>query len=261
MNELNDLRTRGVETWIQTQEVLEKEMSDEETRHKKEAEKADRGMETRSQTQKDGEKGMSDEEACRKEETKKAKEDRKIGRKENLEKLRKKHVKAQKAQIAQHLHASELAKKVQIRADACIRLKRALRAKPKNVGLTLFQFQRKDGVSNLPQGLDKKLLKTGLVRCIELNGKYTAIKHQEVVFNEEVEVKKVEQITFLAQETSEKRDEERLKEKEIEKIKKETEKMKKDEKKMYGEEASCRKEAEKVKKEEKRLEEKKTSWD
>ena len=39
-NELNDLRTRGVETWSQTQKVGEKEMSDEEARRKKEAEKA-----------------------------------------------------------------------------------------------------------------------------------------------------------------------------------------------------------------------------
>merc|ERR1712013_454579 len=36
-NELNDLRTRGVETWGQTQKVR---MSDEEARRKKEAEKA-----------------------------------------------------------------------------------------------------------------------------------------------------------------------------------------------------------------------------
>ena len=207
MNELNDLRTRGVETWIQTQKVLEKEMSDEEARRKKEAEKANRGVEAWSQTQKAGGKGMSDEEARRKEETEKAKEDRKKGRKENLKKLVKKLVKAQKAQIAQHPCAREIARKVQIRADICIRLKRALRAKTKNVGLKVLQFRCKDGVSNLPQGLDKKLLKTDFVRGIEPNGKYTAIKHQEVVFNKEVEVKEVEQITFPAQETVEKEDE------------------------------------------------------
>ena len=146
MNELNDLRTRGVETWVQTQKVLEKEMSDEETRHE--------------------------------EETEKAKEERKKGRKKNLKKLRKKLVIAQKAQIAQHPHAREIARKIQIRAEACIRLTRALRMKTKNVGLTLPQFQCKDGVSNLPQGLDEKPLKTDHVRCIELNGRFLAIKRQ-----------------------------------------------------------------------------------
>ena len=102
-------------------------------------------------------------------------------------------------------------------------------------------------MTNLPQGLDKKLLKTVFVRCIEPNGKFTAIKHQEVVFNEEVEVKEVEQNTFPAQETIEKEDEDRLKEKEekIEKVKK----WKKDEKKTSGEEARCSKEDEKAKKE------------
>ena len=61
MNELNDLRTRGVETWVQTQKVLEKEMSDEEARHKKEAEKATRGVETWGETQEVFVKEMSDE--------------------------------------------------------------------------------------------------------------------------------------------------------------------------------------------------------
>ena len=37
----------------------------------------------------------------------------------------------------------------------------------------------KDGVTNFLQFLDKKLLKTDFVRCIELNDKHTAIKHQE----------------------------------------------------------------------------------
>ena len=37
----------------------------------------------------------------------------------------------------------------------------------------------KDGVTKLHQFLDKKLLKTDSVRCIELNGKHMAIKHQE----------------------------------------------------------------------------------
>ena len=153
MNELNDLRTRGVESWVQTQKVLEKEMSDEEARHKKEAEKANRGVETWSQTQKADERGMSDEEARRKEETEKEKEDRREGRKKNLEKLRKKLARAQKAQIAEHLQAREIVRKVHIQADMCIRIKRALRLKTKNVGLTLAaQFQGKDGVTNIPQG-------------------------------------------------------------------------------------------------------------
>ena len=34
-------------------------------------------------------------------------------------------------------------------------------------------------MTNLIQFLDKKLLKTDFVRCIELNDKHTAIKHQE----------------------------------------------------------------------------------
>ena len=96
-NELNDLRTRGVETWSQTQKVEmfderahhkkedEKAMvetwgrtqevgrSDEETRHKKEAEKATRGVEIWSQTQKVLKKEMSDEEVCHKKEAEKAK--------------------------------------------------------------------------------------------------------------------------------------------------------------------------------------------
>ena len=214
MFERNDLRTRGVETWVQAQKV-EKDMSDEEARHKKETEKVKNRVETRSQAQEVLEKEMSDEEASHKEETEKVKEDRKKGRKEKLRKLRKKLGKAQKAQIDQLLHAREITRKVQIQAVVCIRLTRALRVKKKNVGLKLLQFQYKDGVSNLPQGLDKKLLKTGFVRCIEPNGKHTAIKHQEVVFNEEVEVKEVEQISFTAQETIEKEDEERSKEKEV----------------------------------------------
>merc|ERR1711954_343260 len=37
----------------------------------------------------------------------------------------------------------------------------------------------KDGVTNLLQFLDEKLLKTDFVRCIELKNKHTAIKHQE----------------------------------------------------------------------------------
>ena len=37
----------------------------------------------------------------------------------------------------------------------------------------------KDGVDNLLQFLEKKLLRTDFVRCIELNDKHTAIKHQE----------------------------------------------------------------------------------
>ena len=37
----------------------------------------------------------------------------------------------------------------------------------------------KDGVANFLKFLDKKLLKTDFVRCIELNDKHTAIKHQE----------------------------------------------------------------------------------
>ena len=37
----------------------------------------------------------------------------------------------------------------------------------------------KNGVTNLLQFLDKKLLKTDFVRCIELNDKHIAIKHQE----------------------------------------------------------------------------------
>ena len=37
----------------------------------------------------------------------------------------------------------------------------------------------KEGVKHLIQFLDKKLLKTGFVRCIELNDKHTTIKHQE----------------------------------------------------------------------------------
>ena len=36
-----------------------------------------------------------------------------------------------------------------------------------------------DGVKYLMEFLDKKLLKTNFVRCIELNDKHTAIKHQE----------------------------------------------------------------------------------
>ena len=215
MYELNDLRTRGVETWVQAQKV-EREVSDEEARHKEETEKVKKRVETRSQAQKVLEKEMSDEEASHKEETEKVKEDRKKGRKERLKKSRKKLVKAQKAQIDQHLHAREIARKVQIQAVVCIRLTRALRVKKKNVGLTLLQFQYKDGVSNLSQGLDEKPLKTGFDRCIEPKGKVTAIKHQEMVFNEEVEVKEVKQSTFPAQETIEKEEEERLKEKEIE---------------------------------------------
>ena len=45
-NELNDLRTRGVETWSQTQKGG---MSDEKAHHKKEDEKSQ--VETWSQTQ------------------------------------------------------------------------------------------------------------------------------------------------------------------------------------------------------------------
>ena len=66
-----------METWGQTQKVFEKEMSDEEARHKKEAEKATRGVETWGQTQKVIEKEMSDEEARHKKETEKAKKDEK----------------------------------------------------------------------------------------------------------------------------------------------------------------------------------------
>ena len=65
MYERNDLRTRGVVTWSQTQKVG---MSDEETHRKEEAEKAK--SETWSQTQK---VGMSDERAHHKKEAKKAK--------------------------------------------------------------------------------------------------------------------------------------------------------------------------------------------
>ena len=64
-NELNDLRTRGVETWSQTQKVG---MSDEKAHHKKEAEKAK--VETWSQTQK---VGLSDEKTHSKKEAEKVK--------------------------------------------------------------------------------------------------------------------------------------------------------------------------------------------
>ena len=73
--------------------------------------------------------------------------------------------------------------------------------KTKNVGLTLVQFQCKDGATKITQGLDKKLLKINLVRSIEPNGKVSVIKHQEGVCNEEMEVAEVEQVTFPAQET------------------------------------------------------------
>ena len=49
MYELNDLRTRGVETWVQAQKV-EKEVSDEEARHKKETEKAKKDEKTNEMT-------------------------------------------------------------------------------------------------------------------------------------------------------------------------------------------------------------------
>ena len=227
MYERNDLRTRGVETWVQTQKV-EKEMSDEEDRHKDETEKVKkevRGVEPWSQ--KALEKETSDKKASHKEEIKKVEENRKKGRKKKLKKVRKKLEKAQKAQIIQHPHAKEIARKVQIQAEMCIRLMKALRVKKKNVGLELPQFQYKDvGVG-----------------CIKTNGKYTATKHQEAVSSEEVEVKEDKQITFPAQETIEKEDEGRLKEKE------EVEKLKKDEKKMSGDEVRCSREAEKAKKE------------
>merc|ERR1712013_521072 len=74
-NELNDLRTRGVETWGQTQKVR---MSDEEAHRKKEAKKAK--VETWDQTQKVGEKEMSDEEARRKKEAEKAKLQKKLAK-------------------------------------------------------------------------------------------------------------------------------------------------------------------------------------
>ena len=45
MYELNDLRTRGAETWVQAQEV-EREVSDEETCHKKETEEVKKRVET-----------------------------------------------------------------------------------------------------------------------------------------------------------------------------------------------------------------------
>ena len=228
MYELNDLRTRGVETWVQTQEV-EREMSDEEARHKEEAEevkKEARRVEAWSQAQKVFEKKMSDEEASHKEEIKKVEESRKKGRKEKLKKIRNKLEKAQKAQIGQLPQAKEIARKVQIQADICIRLTRALRMKKKNVGLKLPQFQYKDVC----------------VKCIESSGKYMNTKLQEVGSSEEVEVKEDEHITFPVQETTEKEDEERLKERE-EEIE-EVEELKKDEKKMYGDEARCSKEAE-----------------
>ena len=68
MNERDDLRTRGVVTWSQTQKVG---MSDEKTHCKKEAEKAK--VETWGQTQKVFEKEMSDKEARHKKEAEKAK--------------------------------------------------------------------------------------------------------------------------------------------------------------------------------------------
>ena len=91
MFERNDLRTRGVETWVQTQEV-EREMSDEEARHKEETEevkKETRRVETWSQAQKVLEKEMSDEEANHKEEIKKVEESGKKRRREKLKKVRK----------------------------------------------------------------------------------------------------------------------------------------------------------------------------
>ena len=75
-NELNDLRTRGVETWSQRQKVR---MSDEEAHRKKEAKKVK--VEAWGQTRKVAEMEMSDEEACRKKEAEKEKEDRRKGRK------------------------------------------------------------------------------------------------------------------------------------------------------------------------------------
>ena len=224
MYERNDLRTRGVETWVQTQKV-EGEMSDEEDRHKEETEKVRkevRRVEPWSQTQKALEKETSDKEASHKEEIKKVEESRKKGRKEKLKKIRKKLEKAQKAQIGQLPQAKEIARKVQIQADICIRLTRALRMKRKSVGLKLPQFQYKDVC----------------VKCIESSGKYMNTKLQEVGSREEVEVKEDKQITFPAQETIEKEDEGRLKEKE------EVEKLKKDEKKMSGDEVRCSREAE-----------------
>ena len=89
MYERNDLRTRGVETWVQTQKV-EKEMSDEEDRHKDETEKVKkevRGVEPWSQ--KALEKETSDKKASHKEEIKKVEENRKKGRKKNSKRYEK----------------------------------------------------------------------------------------------------------------------------------------------------------------------------
>ena len=66
MNELNDLRTRGVETWCQMKKVG---ISDEEAHREKENEKAK--VETWNWTQKE----MSDEEAHCEKETEKVKKD------------------------------------------------------------------------------------------------------------------------------------------------------------------------------------------
>ena len=226
MYKLSDLRTRGVETRAQTQKV-EKEMSDEEASHKEEVKKVETRVQTQEvekesseeearhkeevkkvalsdvhifpaeeQAQKVLEKEMSDEEVSHKEEARKVEESRKKGRKEKLEKARKNLERAQKAQIAQHPQAKEVARKVQIQADICIRLIRAIRMKKKNVGLKLTQFQYKEiGVG-----------------CIEPKGKYMATKDQEGISSGEVEMKEDEQITFPAQEIIQKEGEERVRE-------------------------------------------------
>ena len=240
-----------METWSQTQEVHEKEMSDEAIEEKeKELETREKKLE-KKEKEVEAEKAKKKAEKAKKDEEKASKRSKRKERKEELKKLLeeeiedsdeseasveeadptspesgpKKEKKGGKKKKARKMNSSESSD------EGCTRFTLQARTKvptiekgmtyakyktnvdmwkhamkgcmsEKSMGMALLQslpnednrggikeqawkklgeaeLTCKDGVDNLLQFLKKKLLKTDFVRCIELNDKHTAIKHQE----------------------------------------------------------------------------------